>query len=117
MTKSVQETGSILSAKVNSLILTSTIEALDEDKELEQFFEAIPGFCSSDVVDDFQLIFDKVGRTLASAFFIFLHRTLESRLILEEDKKGGSSFARRLPMQHISPVQPCTQAGAFLITE
>jgi Family of unknown function (DUF6535) len=87
--KTVQETGSILSAEMNSRILTWTIQALDEDKELEQFFEAIPGFCGSNVVDGFQLIqvFNEVDSTLSSAFLRFLYRTLTSSLILEEDKK------------------------------
>ncbi|KAH9972271.1 hypothetical protein BGW80DRAFT_1459890 [Lactifluus volemus] len=73
--------------EMNSRILTWIIEALEEDKELEEFFEAIPGFCGSDVVDDFQLIFDKVELKLFWAFRRFLSRTLTSSLILEEDKK------------------------------
>jgi Family of unknown function (DUF6535) len=87
MTKSVQETGSILSTEINSRIITSTIQALDEDKELEQFFEAIPGFCSSDVVYNFQLIFDSVDWRLALAFSRFLTHTLTSSIVLEEDKR------------------------------
>jgi hypothetical protein len=87
MTKTIQETGSRLSAEINSRILTWTIQALDEDKELEQFFEAIPAFCSSKFVDEFQLVFDKLDLTLAPAFVKFLSNTLTSSLVSEEDKK------------------------------
>jgi Family of unknown function (DUF6535) len=87
MTKTVQDTGSELSAEINSRILTWTIHALDEDKEVERFFEAIPGFCGSDVVHDLERVFAKVDQTLAPAFSRFMSRTLSSSLVLEADRK------------------------------
>jgi hypothetical protein len=78
-----------LSAEINKHILTWTIHALDEDKELEQFFEAIPGFCNSDVVreHDPQRDFTKPDEQLAGKFSGFILRTLSSSMILDEDKK------------------------------
>jgi hypothetical protein len=87
MTKTFQETGSRLSVEIISRIITSTIEALDEDEELEQLFDAIPGFCRSNVIHDFQLIVDKVDSTLALAFKRLLFRTLTSSFVSEENKK------------------------------
>ncbi|KAH9970218.1 hypothetical protein BGW80DRAFT_1254096 [Lactifluus volemus] len=89
MTKAVQGTGSKLSVEINNRILTWIIHALDEDKELEQFFEAIPGFCASDVVLSLglNLIFAKVDETLAASLFGFMGRTLTSSLVSEADKK------------------------------
>ncbi|KAH9972258.1 hypothetical protein BGW80DRAFT_1445978, partial [Lactifluus volemus] len=59
LTEMIQRIGSESSAEINNRILTWTIQALDEDKELEQFFEAIPGFCSSPVVDNLERVFAK----------------------------------------------------------
>jgi hypothetical protein len=91
LTKIVQESGSDLSAEIINLILTWTIQALEEDKELEQFFEAIPGFCSSEshilFAPDFDRVFTKFDEPLAGKFYGFIYRTLSSSLILEEDKK------------------------------
>ncbi|KAH9970217.1 hypothetical protein BGW80DRAFT_1562338, partial [Lactifluus volemus] len=92
MTKAVQVTGSRLSVEINSRILTWTIDGLDEDKDREQFFEAIPGFCGSDVVrapardSAPQLAFAKADATLGWAFYGFVRRTLTSSLVLEVDK-------------------------------
>jgi hypothetical protein len=87
MTKTIQETGSDLSAEISSRIMTWTIYVLDEDKELEQFFEAIPGFCSSNVVRDLGCVFSKLEKMLAEAFRRFMSRTLFSNLVLEADKR------------------------------
>jgi Family of unknown function (DUF6535) len=50
MTKAVQDAGSKMSVEITSRILTWTIHALDEDKDIEQFLKTIPDFCVSDVV-------------------------------------------------------------------
>jgi Family of unknown function (DUF6535) len=114
MTTTVQETGSILSVEMNSRILTWTIEALEEDKELEQFFEAIPGFRGSNVVDDFQLIFDKVDWKFFWAFHRFLSRTLTSSLILGEDKKRRVIIsAKAIDAGHLSHTTVSTLASVF----
>jgi Family of unknown function (DUF6535) len=97
MTKAIQDTGEKLSVKINRRILTWTIHSLDEDKDLEQFVEAIPGFCRSEAVcysdPDLdlgtapQLAFTNVDRTLAHAFAGFMDRTLTSSSVLQADKK------------------------------
>ncbi|KAH9972270.1 hypothetical protein BGW80DRAFT_1445982 [Lactifluus volemus] len=86
LTEMIQIIGSTSSAEINNRILTWTIHALDEDKELEQFFEAIPGFCSSPVVDNLERVFAKVDSPMGSALYGFLDRTLSSSLVLKEDK-------------------------------
>jgi Family of unknown function (DUF6535) len=87
ITKSVQDMGSQLSAEINDHILTFTIYALDEDKELEQFFETIPGLCSSEAVRDLEPVFTEVDYTFAWECFQFLRRTFSSSLVFESDKK------------------------------
>jgi hypothetical protein len=87
ITKAVQDTSSELSTEISSRILKRTIQALDEDKELERFFEAVPGFCSSTEVGDLESIFAKVEQTLVEGFSRFMRRTLSSSLVLEADKE------------------------------
>jgi Family of unknown function (DUF6535) len=89
LTKIVQEAGSELSAEINNHILTWTIHAMEEDKDLEHFFEAIPGFCSSEEVQahHLELDFTKFDKPLARVFYEFIYRTSSSSLFLEEDKK------------------------------
>jgi hypothetical protein len=87
ITNTIQHTASVLSVDTTSRILKWTIEALDEDKKLEQFFKAIPGFCSSTEVDDLESIFVKVDQTLVDGFHRYLRHTLSSSLVLEADKE------------------------------
>jgi Family of unknown function (DUF6535) len=87
LTKSVQETGSKLTAKMNNRVLTWTIQALDEDKEFERFFVALPGFCDSQVIDDLELAFAELDQTLAGVIGGFLQRTLSSTFVFEEEKE------------------------------
>jgi Family of unknown function (DUF6535) len=87
ITKSVQEIGSELSVEINNRILTWTLNALDEDHELEQFFASIPGFCSSTVVRNTERVFTELDPSLRGAFYGFLDRTLSSSLLLEADKE------------------------------
>jgi Family of unknown function (DUF6535) len=89
LTKIVQDAGSKLSAEIIDCILTWTIDALEEDKELEQFIESIPGFCDSGAfrARDLQLDFTKFDKPLAWTLYDFIYRTLSSSLFLEEEKK------------------------------
>ncbi|KAH9972254.1 hypothetical protein BGW80DRAFT_1445977 [Lactifluus volemus] len=103
LTKVIQRIGSQSSAEINNRILTWTLHALDEDKELEQFFEAIPGFCSSPVVDNLERVFAKVEGPMASALYGFLDRTLSSSLVLHEDKKRRVMIcAKAVDAAHLS---------------
>ncbi|KAH9972315.1 hypothetical protein BGW80DRAFT_383040 [Lactifluus volemus] len=87
ITNAIQDTSAVLSAETSSRILEWIIQALYEDKELERFFEAIPGFCGSTEVGDLESIFSKVEQTLIGGFSRFMRRTLSSSLVLEADKE------------------------------
>ncbi|KAH9972320.1 hypothetical protein BGW80DRAFT_383115 [Lactifluus volemus] len=103
ITNTVQDKGSRLSEEINHRILTWTIDALDEDKELEQFFEAIPGLCSSNVVGDLGSVFTKIDYTLGLVCYTFMQRTLSSSLILEADKtKRLMICAKAVDSAHLS---------------
>jgi Family of unknown function (DUF6535) len=85
--KSAQENVAKLT-KIDGRILKWTFDALDEDHELEQFFEGIPGFCSSKVVcDPRRLRAELSNRTLTAAFGGFLNRTCSSSLLSETVKE------------------------------
>ena len=85
--KTAQETASKLSAEIDGHVLRWTLDALDEDQELEQFFEGIPGFCSSKAVNHPRRILAELRDDLAAAFSGFLDRTLSSSLVSETVKK------------------------------
>lgn len=75
------------SSKIDGTVLKRTLDTLRGDHDREQFFEAIPGFCHSEMVQDPQLSLDILGRErLAEALFGFLDRTLSSNLISESVK-------------------------------
>ena len=68
-------------------ILKRTLDMLRSDDDLEQFFEAIPGFCASKVVGDPRLSLDILGRQrLAEVLVAFWKRTLSSRQASESVK-------------------------------
>ena len=80
--KATQESASTSSAEADRLILKWTFDALDEDHELEEFFEAIPGFCTSNVVHDPPAILRSLGyRQFGEALHAFHARTLSSSLL------------------------------------
>jgi hypothetical protein len=87
--KTAQEAASKLSAEIDGHVLRWTLDALDEDQELEQFFEGIPGFCSSKVVDKPTRILAELDDyfKLSAAFRGFLDRTFSSSLVSETVKK------------------------------
>jgi hypothetical protein len=89
LSKTVQESGSKLPAGIINRILTWTIDDLEDDEELDEFFEAIPGFCSSDVVckGDLECVLTKLDKPLAEAFYGFICRTLSSSSVMEEEKR------------------------------
>ena len=68
-------------------ILKRTLDMLRSDDDLEQFFEAIPGFCASKIIVDPQHILDILGRQrLAGALVAFWNRTLSSNWASESVK-------------------------------
>jgi Family of unknown function (DUF6535) len=75
------------SPKIDGVVLKRTLDTLRGDHDREQFFEAMPGFCHSGMVQDPQLSLDILGRErLAEALVGFLDRTLSSNLISESVK-------------------------------
>ncbi|KAI0246131.1 hypothetical protein BJV78DRAFT_1286705 [Lactifluus subvellereus] len=86
--KTAQETASKLSAEIDGHVLGWTFDALDEDEELEQFFEGIPGFCSSEVVNEPRRNLAELDEgTMGDAYRGFLGRTLSSSFLSETIKK------------------------------
>jgi hypothetical protein len=72
-------------------ILKRTLDILRSDDDLEQFFEAIPGFCDSEIVDNRRRSLDVLGLPrLAEALIGFWNRTSSSNRVSESVK------ARRL---------------------
>ena len=109
-----QETVSALSAKIDSGILKWTFDALDEDHELEQFFEGIPGFCNSNVVDDPQSILVRLDDGLGGAFSGFLNRTWSSNLISEAVKNRRLIIcAKAADIAHLSSAASMILVSVF----
>jgi hypothetical protein len=85
MVKTAQERASKMSAELDGQVLNWTFDALDEDRELEQFFEAIPAFCSSQVVHEPKRKLLNSDLTLACNGFLI--RTFSSHLLSERVKE------------------------------
>jgi Family of unknown function (DUF6535) len=72
-------TNSKLSGEIDGNVLKWTFDALEEDHELQQFFDGIPGFCDSNVVENPRASLATLGElTLGDALGRFLDRTLSS---------------------------------------
>jgi hypothetical protein len=79
----VQEQGS----RFDSEVLKRTLDMSGSDDDLEQFFEAIPGFCASKIVDDPRHSLDVLGLPrLAEALIAFWNRTSSSNRVSESVK-------------------------------
>jgi len=82
-----EETALKAPSEIDGRALMWTYDSLDEDHEVEQFFAGIPGFCSSNVVDDPQCSLGSLrSSTVASALGGFLERTWSSNLLSETIK-------------------------------
>jgi hypothetical protein len=69
------------SSEIDGLILERILLTLDEDRDLETFFDAIPNFCTSRLSID-----PPVQTKLQQALDRFLDRTFSSGLISESDR-------------------------------
>ena len=79
----IQEQGS----RSDSNVLTETLDMSRSDDDLEQFFEAIPGFCASKLVDNPRSSLEELGLPrLAEALIGFWNRTLSSNRVTESVK-------------------------------
>ena len=74
------------SSKIDDLILERMLLTLDEDRELETFFDAIPGFCTSRL--SVLPLSSLVQTNLRQALNRCLNRTFSSSLISESDRTG-----------------------------
>ena len=87
MEKEFEETALKAPSEIDGRALMWTYESLDEDRELEQFFTGIPGFCSSKVVDNPQSSLDSLrSARVADALTGFVYRTCSSNLVSEAIK-------------------------------
>ena len=73
---------------LNSEILKRTLDVLRSDDDLEQFFDAIPGFCGSEIVKEHgpPHLEEPDQQRLAEALIGFWNRTLSSNLVPESTK-------------------------------
>ena len=79
----IQDQGS----RFDGEVLKRTLDMSGSDDDLEQFFEAIPGFCASNIVDDPRRSLDVLGLPrLAEALIAFWNRTSSSNRISESVK-------------------------------
>ncbi|KAI0298944.1 hypothetical protein BC826DRAFT_90024 [Russula brevipes] len=71
-----------LKPAVDHASLLWTYESLDEDRELEEFFEGIPALCSADATANTQQGFIRSNdKKLSSALIGLMNRTLSSNLV------------------------------------
>ena len=82
--KEADEIASKPSSEIDALILERLLLTLDEDRALETFFDAIPGFCNSKLTI-LPLPFP-VDEKLRQALDGFLNRTFTSNLVSESDR-------------------------------
>ncbi|KAH9035180.1 hypothetical protein EDB83DRAFT_2678114 [Lactarius deliciosus] len=82
--KTAEEHAGGLTAEIDYRALEWTFDSLDEDRELEQFFDGVPGFCGSNAVDNPVAGFVKPNsRKLSNALTGLMDRTLSSSLVSE----------------------------------
>jgi hypothetical protein len=81
-----REIASKPSSKIDSQILRDILSSLDEDRALETFFDAIPGFCMSKLTT--LPLHSRVQRKLRQSLDGFLGRTFSSSLISESVRTG-----------------------------
>jgi hypothetical protein len=87
MDKAAEDFALGLPSDIDGRALIRTLETLDEDDELETFFEGIPGFCNSAVVSNPLAAFKTPnGEKISEALVGFMHNTLSSNLVPEPIK-------------------------------
>ncbi|KAH9056357.1 hypothetical protein EDB87DRAFT_1687577 [Lactarius vividus] len=86
--KTAEEHASGLTAEIDYRALEWTFGSLDEDRELEQFFDGVPSFCNSKAVENPQGGFVKPNsKKLSNALTGLMNRTLSSSLVPESVKQ------------------------------
>ena len=82
--KVAEETASNPSSEIDASVIERILLALNDDHALEAFFNTIPGFCNSNIVD--VPLPSPVGMKLRQALGGFLDRTLSSNSLPESVK-------------------------------
>lgn len=80
-TKSAREAASRQSSTIDTEVLEMTLRVLDEDRALGTFFDAIPGFCDSKLVQ--KPLDPRFKAKLQQSLNGFLDRTFSSHLLTE----------------------------------
>jgi len=97
MMRFAEENAGEETSEIDGDVLKRTLDALNTDDDLEQYFESVIGFCSSEVVEDPQQSLDILGRgRLAEAVDEFWNNTSFSASISESVKKRRLILCRRL---------------------
>ena len=87
MDKAAEDFALGLPSDIDGRALLRTLEALDEDDELETLFEVIPGFCNSALVSNPLAAFKTPNNEkISEALVGFMHNTLSSNLVPEPIK-------------------------------
>ena len=88
LVKTAEEYASGLPADIDYRAVSWTFSSLDQDHELEQFFEGVPGFCNSTAVENPLDGFIKPNsRKLSDSLIGLMNRTLSSSLVPESVKQ------------------------------
>ena len=91
-----EEYASGLPPDIDHRALSWTFDSLDEDDDLEQFFDRVPGFCNSTALDNPVGSFIGVNRKkLSSALAGLMDRTLPSSLVPESVKQRRITVCTR----------------------
>ena len=85
MGKSIEDTAWEFSEKIDGHVFKWTLNSLDEDHELEQFFEGLPGLYKSKVIEDPKIVLGP-GTILTSLGNFFLN-TEDFNLAPESSKQ------------------------------
>ena len=88
MTKKAEYFAYQLDPEIDYESLIWTFDSLEEDTEFEQFFEGVPGLCSSMAVPNAQVgVIKRNEKRFSSALIGLMNRTLSSNLISESVKR------------------------------
>jgi hypothetical protein len=94
--KTAEEYASRAPAEIDYRSLEWTFDSLDQDSDLEKFFEGVPDFCNSKVVDNpvGGFIRQNNGK-LSTALTLLMDRTLSSSLVSEAAKQRRITICTR----------------------
>jgi hypothetical protein len=87
LSKTAEDVARKLSPVIDGRALLWTLDRSDEDQELLRFFEGIPGFCNSKVLEDpLGACIEPNMERLAEALIGLVHRTLTSSFVAPKTK-------------------------------